>query len=50
MKLNQDKCFLLIYGYKHENIWVQNGEEIIWEKNKPVTTTLLIIFWNFKMF
>ena len=37
MKLNQDKCFLLIYGYKHENIWVQNGEEIIWEKNKPVT-------------
>ena len=22
MKLNQDKCHLLVSGYKHENIWV----------------------------
>ena len=34
MKLNQDKCHLLISGYKHENIWTQIGDEIIWENNK----------------
>ena len=35
MKLNQDKCHLLISGYKHENVWVQIGHETIWESNKP---------------
>ena len=33
-KLNQDKCHLLVSGYKHENVWVQIGDEKIWESNK----------------
>ena len=33
MKLNQDKCHLLVSGYKHENVWAQIGDEIIWESN-----------------
>ena len=31
MKLNQDKCHLLVSGYKHENIWARIGEAKIWE-------------------
>ena len=27
MKLNQDKCHLLVSGYKHENVWAQIGDE-----------------------
>ena len=34
MKLNQDKCHLLVSGYKHENVWAQIGDEKIWERNK----------------
>ena len=34
MKLNQDKCHLLVSGYKHENVWAQIGDEKIWESNK----------------
>ena len=26
MKLNQDKCHLLVSGYKNENIWARIGE------------------------
>ena len=33
-KLNQGKCHLLVSGYKHENVWAQIGDEIIWEGNK----------------
>ena len=33
MKLNQDKCHLLVCGYKHENVWAQIGGKIIWENN-----------------
>ena len=29
MKLDQDKCHLLVGGYKHENVWAQIGDEII---------------------
>ena len=32
MKLNQDKCHLLVSGYKH--VWAQIEDEIIWESNK----------------
>ena len=32
--LNQDKCHLLVSGYKHENVWAQIGDEKIWESNK----------------
>ena len=34
MKLNQDKCHLLVSEYKHENIWAQFGEAKIWEISK----------------
>ena len=34
MKLNHDKCHLLVSGYKHENVWAQIEDEIIWESNK----------------
>ena len=34
MKLNLDKCHLLVFGYKHENVLAQIGDEIIWESNK----------------
>ena len=34
MKLNQDKCQLLVSGYKHENVWAQIGDEKIWNSNK----------------
>ena len=34
MKLNQDKCHLLVSGYKNENVWANVGNEKIWESNK----------------
>ena len=33
MKSNQDRGHLLVSGYKHENVWAQIGDEIIWESN-----------------
>ena len=34
LKLNQDKCHLLVSGYKTENVWANIGNEKIWESNK----------------
>ena len=34
MKLNQDKCHLLVSGYKNENVWANIGNEKIWESSK----------------
>ena len=34
MKLNEDKCHLLVGGYKHESIWAKIGDARIWEFNK----------------
>ena len=34
MKLNQDKCHLLVFGHKHETVWAKIGEMKIWEYNK----------------
>ena len=31
MKLNDDKCHLLISGHKYENVWAQIGNAKIWE-------------------
>ena len=31
MKLNGDKCHLLLYGYKHEVMWENIGQSQIWE-------------------
>ena len=34
MKINQEKCHLLVSGHKHENIWARIGETKIWECRK----------------
>ena len=34
MKLNQDRCHLLVSGHKHETVWLTIGETKIWESNK----------------
>ena len=32
--LNEDKCHLFVWGYKHESIWAKIGYARIWEFNK----------------
>ena len=39
MKLNEDKCHLLVGGHKHENIWAKIGDASIWESNKAIGGT-----------
>ena len=34
MKLNKDKCHLLVAGHKHEMDWAEIGDEIIWKSNE----------------
>ena len=34
MKLNQDKCHLLVSGCKNGNVWANRGNEKNWESNK----------------
>ena len=34
MKLNKDKCHLLISRHKYENVWVKIGDEKNWESAK----------------
>lgn len=34
MKLNQDKCQLLVSGYKNDFVWAHIGNEKLWESNK----------------
>jgi len=31
MKLNTDKCHLLVSGHKHEEMWIRIGQDKIWE-------------------
>ena len=33
MKLNTDKCCLIVSGYKHEQVWQNIGTDLIWESN-----------------
>ena len=33
MKLNTDKCRLIVSDYKHEQVWVNIGKDLIWESN-----------------
>ena len=42
MKLNQDKCHLLVFAHKHENVSDQIGDEIIWESNMQKSLVLQI--------
>ena len=41
MKLNQDKCHLLVSGYNHENILAQNKIKI-WESSKQKLSGVLV--------
>ena len=34
MKLNQQKCYLVVSGYKSKNIWARIGQTKIWESRK----------------
>ena len=34
MKLNQDKCHLLVSGFKFENVWAKIGKTKIWESKQ----------------
>ena len=34
MKLNEDKCHLLVGGYKHKSVWAKIGNKRICESNK----------------
>ena len=34
MKLNEDKCHLLISGFKHEVLWADTGGKRIWENTE----------------
>ena len=34
MKVNKEKCQLLISGHKYENVRVKTGDEKIWESEK----------------
>ena len=34
MKLNLEKCHLLVCGHKHQNIWARIGEMKMWESRK----------------
>ena len=37
MKLNEDKCHLLVAGHRYESLWANIGETRIWEsKNKKL--------------
>ena len=33
VKLNTDKCHLIVSGYKHEHIWAKIGSDKIWESS-----------------
>ena len=36
MKLNQNKCHLLVSGFKYENVWAKIGKTKIWESKKQI--------------
>ena len=42
VKLNQDKCHLLVSVYKHENVWAQIEDVTILESNKQKLLVLQI--------
>ena len=34
MKLNEDKCHLIVPGHKFENVWVKVNDSMIWESQR----------------
>ena len=48
MKLNEDKCHLIISGHKSEAIWVKTGQTKIWEgKNQKLLGVIIDRQLNF---
>ena len=33
MKLNADKCCLIVSSYKHKQVWANIGKDLIWKSN-----------------
>ena len=42
MRLNQDKCHLLILGHKYESVWANIGSWKIWESNDQKNLGVII--------
>ena len=42
MKLNSNKCHLLLAGHKYEHMWAKVGESVIWENKKEKLLGLII--------
>ena len=42
MKMNSDKCHLLVVGYKFEKIWAKIGTDLIWESNSVKLLGIII--------
>ena len=43
MKLNADKCCLIVLGYKHDQVWANIGKDLIWEGNDVNFLRVLLI-------
>ena len=50
MKLNTDKCLLIVSGYKHEQVWRNIGKDFIWESNDVNFLGVTIDVLNLYMF
>ena len=42
MKLNTDKCRLIVSGYKHEQVWANIGKDLIWKSNLVILLGIAI--------
>ena len=42
MKLNEDKCHLLVAEHKYKNIWAKTGEVKIWESKEQMLLAVQI--------
>ena len=42
MKLNEDKCHLLVAGHRYETLWANIGETRIWERKNEKLLGLTI--------
>ena len=40
MKLNTDKCHLIVSGYKHQQLRANIGKDLIWESNDAMLNFL----------
>ena len=42
MKLNTDKCPLIVSGYRHEQVWANIGKDLNWETNNAKPLEVII--------